>query len=401
MASGCRHQDTAIQRSETYARQGNAYQAYLEIAEARRRNGGDQELERLFWQRRLEYLLARGRELVFLEREVQAIASLEKALALDPQNRVARRWIQRAKQKLAKRAVKEGESQRSQGHLEKALLRFREALSYVPEHPGAVAGIETVNKFYRERYDEASEHYVKGSRARAEDLIKQSKYHHGIASDKDPSMQRAKEGKEEAARQLAKARYERAKAMEEKSYFGAALMEYEAVRKVLPEAEGLQERIAAMQREVKAERIRREAEMAMRKQDYDAAKKMLNEAYELTTAQRADISGLLLDNRRRRYEELYRKARDLELEYKFEAALEGYKAIDKAWSSGFLDVKARIETLKNAIEQAQASMAEGQKHEKAGDLKGAVELYEEALAIYPGYKGLDERVKELRPRIRN
>ncbi|MHC4077219.1 MAG: hypothetical protein ACYST0_02115, partial [Planctomycetota bacterium] len=45
---GCRQQDTAIQRSEAYARQANAYQAYCEIVEARRRNTEDPELERLF-----------------------------------------------------------------------------------------------------------------------------------------------------------------------------------------------------------------------------------------------------------------------------------------------------------------------------------------------------------------
>jgi len=398
---GCRQPYTAIQRSEAYSRHANAYQAYFEIAEARRRNSEDRELERLYWQRRLEYLLDFGRELVFLEEEVKAIAELEKALALDPQNRDAKRWIARAKEKLAKRAVLEGDDQRGQGHLDKALLRFQEALSYVPEYPDAVAGIESVNKYYRQRYDEASEHFTKGARAHGEELIKQSKYHHGIAAEKDPSMREAQKREMEAAQRLAMDRYERAKIMEEKSFYGAALMEYQVVMKALPGIEGLKERITAMEKEVEAKQFRRDGEMAMRRGDFDDAEKLFNQAYEKTRAERADISGLLLDNRRRRHENLYRKAKDLELEYKFEAALEGYEAIDKAWPSGFLDVKTRVGTLKNAIEQAQKSMAEGQKHEKAGDLKKAIELYEEALANYPGYQGLDRRIKGLKAKIQN
>ncbi len=400
-AWGCRQQDTAIQRSEIYSRQANAYQAYWEIAEARQKNTGDRELERLFWQRRLEYLVDLGRELVFRDHEVRAITQLEKALALDPQNRTAKHWIARAKEKLAKRAVREGENQRSQGNLDKALLHFQTALSYVPEYPQAVAGIEKVNEYYGKRYDEATDHFTKGARARGEELIKQSKYHHGIAFEKDPSMREAEKRKIEATQWLARDRYEQGKMMEEKGLYGAALMQYEAVMKVLPGIEGLKERVAVMKKEVEATRIRREAEMAMRKDEFDTAKELLNRAYELTSAQRADISGLLLDNRQRRHQNLYRKARDQELEYKFEAALAGYQAIDKVWPSGFEDVKNRIETLENAIKLAGASMAEGQKREKAGDLKTAIEFYEEALANYPGYKGLDQRIKVLRAKVQN
>ena len=397
---GCRQLDSAILRSEGYARQANAYQAYMEIAEARLRNPDDPELERLFWQRRLEFLLDRGRQLVFLEQEVKAIGELEKALALDPRNRAAKNWIMRAKEKLAERAVRNGESQRSQGHLDAALLHFRAALSYVPEYPDAMAGVNKVNEYYKKRYDEATDHYTKGSRARGEQLILQSKYHNDIASEKDPSMREAITRKREAAKQLARERYDRAMKMEEKSFYGAALMEYRAIVEVSPEIEGLKERISAMENEVDTQADRRVAEMAMRKGDFDAAEKLLNAAYEKSRMQRADISGLLLDNRRRRYEDRYRKVKDLELEYQFEAALEGYKAIDKAWSVGFLDVKTRISTLEQAIELAAESMAEGQKREKDGDLKRAIEFYEEALAVYPGYKGLDQRVKTLWAKIR-
>lgn len=398
---GCRQQNSAIYRSEKYARQANAYQAYLEIAEARKKNSGDRELERLYWQRRLEFLLDRGRQMVFLEQEVDAIAELEKALALDPQNQMARLWILKAKEKLAKRAVRHGDDQRSQGHLETALLHFREALSYVPEYPPALEGIEKVNKYYADRYDQAADHLTKGSRARGEDLTKQSKYHHGIAHDKDPSLQIAKKRELEAAQRLARDRYERARIMEEQADYGAALMEYEAVIKVVPGIEGLEVRIAAMKREVEARNLRREAGIAMRKDKFDEAEKLLNQAYEKSVAQRADISGLLLDNRRRRHQSLYRKAMDLELEYKFEAALESYRVVDKAWPAGFEDVKARISTLERSIEVAQKCLVEGEKHEKAGDLKKAVQSYEDALDNYPGYKGLDKRVKELRAKIQN
>jgi tetratricopeptide (TPR) repeat protein len=281
------------------------------------------------------------------------------------------------------------------------LLQFRKALSYVPEYPDAVAGIEKVNKYYKKRYDEASDHYIKGARARGEQLVVQSKYHNGIASEKDPSMREARKRETEAARQLGRERYERARKMEEERSFAAALGEYEAVLAVVPDLEGLKERIAVAEKEVETVKLRRQAEMAMRTNDFDEAEELLNKAYDLTQAQKADLSGLLLVNRQRRYEDRYRKAKDLELEYQFEAALEAYAAINKVWPAGFLDVKARINTLSEAIKLAGDSMAEGQKLEKAGDLKKAIELYEEALTVYPGYRGLDQRVKGLKAKIQN
>ena len=282
-----------------------------------------------------------------------------------------------------------------------ALLHYQKARDFVPDFPDALAGERKVKERYQKKFDDAIEHYVKGSRARGEDHHQQSKYHNEIAIEKDPSLTKAEQRRRESSRLLANERYDRAKAMEEKGFYGAALMEYEAIVRVIPDAPELKERVAAMQKEVEAAGMRRNAEMEMRRSNFDEAEKLLDSAYEVSRHQRADLSALMLDNKQRRWEERYRKAKDLELEYEFEAALEVFREIDKAWKKGFLDVKTRISGLEGAIEEAGKLLAAGQKHEAAGDLKKAIEAYEDALSHYPGYKGLDKRVKELRGKARN
>ena len=139
--------------------------------------------------------------------------------------------------------------------------------------------------------------------------------------------------------------------------------------------------------------------MLTRKKEFDDAEKKLAEAFEKSRSEKATVSGLMLDTKRLRYNEVYQGAKDLELEHDYEAALEVFKEIDKAWlSQGFLDVKARISGLEGLIKEALDSWMSGIAAEKAGKLKEAIEFFEEAVLVYPGYKNLEPHIKELKTR---
>jgi hypothetical protein len=48
---------------------------------------------------------------------------------------------------------------------------------------------------------------------------------------------------------------------------------------------------------------------------------------------------------------------------------------------------------------ASTAFATGQAAEKKGELKAAIEAYGEAVLVYPGYKGLDQRIEQLKAKL--
>src|SRR5262249_18254780 len=118
-------------------------------------------------------------------------------------------------------------------------------------------------------------------------------------------------------------------------------------------------------------------------------------AYEISKAERKRIGELLVALKEREQESRYQSAKDLELEHRFEDALKGFSEIEQAWP-GFRDVPTRISGLEAAIEIATKAKARGEAAEAAGDRKAAIDAYQEALLAYPGFCGLDKRLKELR-----
>ena len=396
LLGSCATSEDPVARSEFFAQQQNHFQAYWVVAQALDSYPEEAELERVFWERRLSYLLDRGQELVFEEQELEAIAEFQKALALDPDNQMAKQWILRAKTKLAKESVRQADTLRHEGRLGEALKAYNRATYYVPEFAPAIEGIQEVNERYQVRSDKAMGHYVLGSRAQGDQRYQQSYYHSGLAEDLDQTLSKAKSLRSKAAQRLARERLERGKEMEAKGFYHAALMQYRSVARELPDAPGLAQRIAAMEREVEVSELCREAEMLVRKKEFEKAQGLLEKAFDKSELEKARVSGLILDARRRRYEASYRKARDLELEYQYEAALEAYREIAKAWEKeDFMDVAGRISELQNNIKEALTSYQAGRTAEEKGNTKDAIDNYKDALLVYPGFRDCKKRIADL------
>ena len=396
MLSSCQTQNEALAKGAALAERRLYQQAYQTVAQELQAYPDDPEIQRMFWELRLEYLLELGWEQIFNERELQAMESFGKALGLDPDNSRARAGIARAKEKLAKEAVREAGALQLEGDLEGALKLLNKATAFIPEYGPAVAGITSITGRYQDRAEKASGRYNLGSRASGELQWRQTYYQTGLALDLDPSLERAKKLHEKSGRRLAMETFQEAREMEANGLYAAALMDYTGIAEGWPDTQGLAERIETVGREVKAKELSRQAAMLTRKKEFDKADELLSEAFTLSDSEKAEVSGLMLENKIGRYEVEYHRAQDFELEQQFEAALEAYRAIDAVWVNGFLDVKTRISYLSAAVEEATKAWQRGLKAEEQGDTEVAIDAYEEALLLYPGFKDLEERLKKLR-----
>ena len=406
LLAGCGTERNDLQRSREFLKQGNYFQAYQVLEDSRNPTTPDEELEGEIRRTRLLYLLNRGQQLVFLDREGEAIEAFQKVLVLEPENPAALEWITKAMGKLAVRAIRAGDEARASDQLEMALDKYDEALGYVPGHEEALAGRRRVAVAFQNRSRRAKEEHMQGVRKMYDRRYREVWRHEITALSHDPSHEDAQKLHERVLGILAQEQFERARQVEADRKFGAALLEYTMVQELVPEFPGVQEHIDHMRREVDADELVRDSDMVMRRAQYEAdenirrelfaeARRLLDEAFEKSISSHATISEQMVIAREKEFETRYYAAMDLELQYQYEGALEAYGAIDGEWPDGFMDVKARINDLEESIVLAEQDFVTGQEAEKAGDIPAAIEAYRHALLYYPTYKGLDEKIKAL------
>jgi len=409
--AACSGASQVLATSEFLASQNNHYQAYWEIVKASEAYPDDPEVQRVFWERRRDYLLERGRDLLFNEREQEAIREFEKVFALEPGSPEAKGLIMRSLNEMALNEVKEGEVLISEGRIEEALIHFQTALTHIPDFPSAETGIEAVNAYNERLLRKAEKHYKLGSRARGEypPSYNRSAYHSQLALEMDETMTRAEQLRVSSIRRIAGDRLKAADKSEEGGFYSAALIECERVKAIHPESEGIDARIARLKKDVDARKQCRVAEMVLRKGDFDRADAMLAEAFDLAVSGdvKAIVSGVMQDSKQRRYKEAFLKSRDLELDWQLESALAGYEAIEVVFkkdypasdTEGFEGVRIRIREVGMAIAEATDAFVKGEAAEKDGKLKEAVDLFSEAVAVYPGFKDLEARIKRLKAQL--
>ncbi len=350
----------------------------------------------------LMYLMQMGQDMVFNNQEYQAIDIFESILEKEPGNTTAAKWVQKAKIKLASKAVARGDEHQRSGELSEALMAYHDAIGHVPDYPPALKGVEAVIKQVQAREARADDQYIRGVAALGERLYGVTWYHMINAIELNPEHEQARSKRDAVAARMTRDRYERALTLEDGGYYGAALKEYQAIQQRAPDFAGLTSRIERMRREVETERLIRDAEMAGFRNQYIKAREILEKAFETTSLQQAKISDLLLLVKEREAEDKYQRARILELEYHLEEALTAYQEIDSTWQfeEGFKDVKDRIADLSSTVQVASEAYAKGVEAEQAGNLEEAVDAYKEALLVYPGYRSLDKKVEDLEAKIK-
>jgi tetratricopeptide (TPR) repeat protein len=397
--AACGSGGATLTRSQEYLDRANYYQAFVTMAEEREANPGDPVVEEAYWRARKAWLLESAQQNIFRERELIGIRDLREVLTLEPDNAIALRWLDKARRKLANRTAAAGDRELDQGRLDKALVLYSEALSYIPEHPAALTGVARVRETWARRQAKANDRYLMGVRALAERLFGQTWYQMGIALENDPALEEARTSKTSAGQRIAEDCYEFARRMEEEGFYSAALEEYVACKERVPGLPGIDERIARMERETKAEGLTRRGELLMARDDFAGARKALEEAWELSVLERAVISEHLVSLAERSNQAAYDRARDLEFQHRYEKALAAFREIDAAVPEGFKDVKARITDLDSRIDIASKALARGEEAERNGDLQGAIDAYQEALLVYRGYAELDARIAELKKKL--
>lgn len=390
----------AVERSRQYLAEGFLLQAFTELDRERTQilqDGSEPsaEFERTYQEVRRRWLIERGRQEIYADQELRGIATLQLVLDLDPQNADAQALVDRANRKLAKREVADGLEHLAKNDFEAAIVSFRRAQQYKPGFRPAVEGQEAVEARVARLHGEAQKQFLEAIRKLPEMRYPEVDWHAQAAIARDPSREDAADVKQKALRELAQTSRERGDAARTAKEYGAALMEYRSARDLWAEMPGIGETIVQMEREVQATWKTERAQLEMEADRLDRATTLLDEAYELSTLERAAISEMRLMVRKGLGKRAYDAARDLELQGLKQEAVAAYEAMAVDWPSGLVDEQARTATLKTDIASAEKAYAEGEAAEQKGDVAAALDAFKTARIYYARYKDLAERIARL------
>jgi len=411
-AVGC-STSTPLQRSREYLREGHVQLAFaeLELEYTAQRAAGtvDDELAVAHQELYPRYLTERGRLAIYDDHELQGIELLEQVLVLKPGDVAALRLIDRARRKLANRAVQGGQECLVGKDLTRALLLFRQAQGYVHDHKLAAEGIEAVGLAIKQMHREAQEQYLEAIRKMPEFRFDEVNWHAGVAIARDESRDDAAKVRSRALRELADKAFEQAEDNKSEELFGAALMEYRSALVLfesMPEAVEDESRLSAigehiehMKREVEAQAMVERALLTIKADRLDAARELLDQAQQLTSLQHAEINELRHEARKREGEMAYSEARDLELQGMKSEALAAFEAVGVDWPDGLLDEKTRIGALRSDIDSAGAEYAAGVEAEQEGDLSAALEHFQGAATFYERYLDVGDCIERVKKKI--
>jgi len=366
--------------------------AALELAERiHGEHPGDPEAAALHRDTSVAWLLARGREATFDDRDEEALSLLEQALEVDPGSRPAAIWLDKTHSKIATRWVRTGMSAHSDGNLEAAAQAFETALAHVPGHPTAMDGLGQVLIQINYRLGLGEDYYNDGVRAMSDFYLRRARRSFAVAHKYTPANERAERRRGNVEESLSEERLVIAQGLETDARYAAAFNEYRLALALDPDNAAAAAGRARMEKEAAAARFLREAEMMVVRGRFDEADELLAQAGELTTLQVARVDELLAGTTDARLEALYVAALNLEKDQLYVEAAAAYERLLEQ-TEYFKDARARVETLREYVRLAGEYYARA---EAETDPQERLRHYRAIAQFWADYRDVRERIRQL------
>lgn len=189
---------------------------------------------------------------------------------------------------------------------------------------------------------------------------------------------------------LAQDRLAQAQTLEDEGWFNAARNEYRLVLLIEPDNVQGRAGLDRMDREARAMRNLAEADMEIRRGEFEEAEETLDQAEVLTLAQADDVSLMRSGIEDRRLEAMYLEARGFYEDYRYPEAVQAYERLLAA-APDYGDAQLRKKTIEEFIRLAEEFYAKA----LATEDEDEAEEYLRAIhpVIWPEYLDVVERLK--------
>lgn len=333
-------------------RRGKYEEAVREAAELREKHPDEDSYEFLHRKATLGYLLTVGREETLADRDEEALAIFERALAIAPESDQALEWFHKTRTKLALHWKVIGEELHAEGILDGALEAYQKALGYDPQLLPARVGASQI-LLLENYHDGLSERYYnEGVRALHDYYLRVSRGRFQYTQKYRPGDPRAGAREDEVEDHIADERFTMARTLEAAEHYAAARNEYYIVLLMRPGDPEAQAGYDRMKVENEAQRLFDEVSMAMLRRDFDRARELLEEGRAKTVTQVQRFEDMLANLDDARVRAMYEDAVMLQRDFQYEESLALFEKLlaDRGW---YDDARTRVDNLKVDIAKAE------------------------------------------------
>lgn len=337
----------------------------------------------------------RARREIFAEREDDALATLARLTAIEPDYPGADDLRDWATWKKARRIAQRGDEFLARKDLTGAMEQYMQAEKLCPGLEETQAGLEAVKVRMKAMSTRAQQQFLEALRKMPEFRYVEVMWHTGNVIANSPGSDEAVSLQQKARRQSALKAVERARACTKQDQYGAALIEYREAMRYDPDI-GVEQEMLQVEQELAVLATLDKAQKEMRSGRYAEAREMLQGAFEKSVMARGHVSEAMVLLRKLEGEAKYHVAHDLELVGDKAAALAAYEVLHKDWPEGVKDEAARVDALRIDIEGATKEWQAAEQAEAEGNLPAALEHYQSVETWYPGWQDVRARIERLK-----
>lgn len=395
LASGCQSgtgaRDQAAEVEDLIAA-GHFPEAVERSARLAEQRPGDPAADELWRRASGAYWLDQGRRRIFEDRQAEAVPMLKRALELLPESEHARHWELKVRRELAmieRLAAFEAEAS---GEFDLAREHYAKALEYWPGDPQTLLGrqrVAAIEAYFAER---SSEYYNQGVTALRELRTAEAIQRFQSALKYRPDSEQGLLRQEEVNLLLAEERCGVGQELEDLGLYRAARAEYRMARSVEPEYGPANEGFERTDTEVRVLDLISDADQELRAKDFARALALFDEALALTRLQTDQVAQLRARADEERVTDAYQRALLLEQDFRYPDAIRAYDALLAEQVGGYLDARARRDTLAGYMRDAERLYQQALASEDAAQQLGLLRQIE---LIWPTYADVQRRLRQL------
>lgn len=330
--------------------------ALVEAAAYHDEHPGNENARALHLRARTAFLLDRGRELSFLDRDDEALVVFREILRESPNSEQGQQWVTKTENKLGKHWTHIGLELHAADNLPGAMEAYNKALTYLPDDVSAVSGLATARFLSDYREGIGSGYYTNGVRALSEYYLQQARNAFAKVLKYKEEDRQSTERRTQVEVMLSEQRAHLAAELEEEGLYAAARHEFKMAIDLDPDNSVAVEGEVRASKEAQAGILLSGAEMQVLRGNYDKAREMLAEGLSLTVAQTELFDGAASGIEGAIQEDMYAAALDLYRDGDYQGAVDAFDEL-LAVADYYKDTRSRRDNL-------------------AGDIVAASERYE-------------------------
>lgn len=337
------------------------------------------------------FLLDTAREQSFRDDDEAAIATIEQAVRIDPDNEQVRDWREKTNQKLAWTWRSRAFDLHAEDQIDEALAAYEKALKHVPGDQATLEGRNIALALVSHRSVLGRTYFQQGLEALSDLWLDQARSRFSYARKYRPADERTQQRETQVKHLIASERIGAAKGHEADKRYGAARHEYAVALLQEPDNAEAKAGLERCKVELRVRELLGRVRMNLVRGRFEEAEEAVAKAAGLTTLQIDEVEGARASIREARHERAYKEAIALERDWRYPEAVARYDSL-LARADYYKDVIARRDTLQEYIRLADELW---RRADAAGDAAGKLALYRQIQVFWPEYMDLPARIAAL------